>query len=65
MKRVVLTRAVYEPDLDMIRVITWLSGGRVRRLLGSIFRNSQGSHQIDTPSRSVDREQQQYSADYD
>jgi hypothetical protein len=65
MKRVALTRAVYEPDLDMIRVITRLSGGRVRRLLGSIFGNSQGPHQIDTPRRSVDREQQQYSADYD
>jgi len=65
MKRVLLTRGVYEPDLDMARVIARLSGGRVRRLLGSIFRNLQGPYKIDTPRRSVDREQQQYSPDYD
>jgi hypothetical protein len=64
MKQMVLTKTVYEPDLDMTRVITRLSRGRFRRLLSSIFRNSQGLHKIDAPRRSVDREHQEYSADY-
>jgi hypothetical protein len=63
MKRMSLIRDVCEPDLDMARPIARLSVGRVRRLLGPIFGHSQ-SHQIDTPRRSIDREEQQYSTDY-
>jgi hypothetical protein len=48
----------------MTRVIVRLGSGRVRRLLGLILRKTQGYERIDPPRRSVDREQQQYSADY-
>ena len=60
-----LPRDISEPDLDMTRVMVRLGGGRVRRLLGLIFRKSRGHERIDPPRRSVDREQQQYSPDYD
>ena len=65
MKRVLLTKDVYEPDLDMTRAMARLQGGRVRRLLGSIFGDSHGLNKIDTPRRSIDREQQEYSPNYD
>jgi len=65
MKRMSLTKDISEPDLDMTRVIVRLGSGRVRRLLGLILRKTQGYERIDPPRRSVDREQQLYSADYD
>jgi hypothetical protein len=65
MKHVLVTTSVYEPDLDMTRVMEGLPTGRVRRLLGSIFGNFQSLRAIDKPRRSIDREQQQYSPIYD
>ncbi len=66
MKQMLLTRNVCEPDLDITRVTAGpSSGGRLRRLFRSIFRNSQPHYYIEAPRRSVDREQQQYSPDYD
>jgi hypothetical protein len=64
-KPILLTETICEPDLDMARVTAGLSGGKLRRLIGSVFRNSRGRHNIDNPQRSVDREQQWYSANYD
>jgi hypothetical protein len=64
MNPALLTRGGREPDLDMMRVRARPTGGILRRLIGSVFRNPQPQHSIDTPCRSVDREQQQYSADY-
>jgi len=65
MKPMLLTTSVYEPDLDMTRVIKRLPAGRVRRLLSSVFGNLQGLGTIEKPRRSIDREMQQYSPTFD
>jgi len=62
-KQTLLTRGVCEPELDMTRVTARRSSGVIHRLIGTIFRNSQAHHSLATPRRSVDREQQEYSAD--
>jgi hypothetical protein len=61
--RTLLTRGVCEPELDMTRVTARRWSGVLDRLISTIFRNSQAHHSIATPRRSVDREQQEYSAD--
>jgi hypothetical protein len=65
MKQMLLTTSVYEPDLDMTRMIKRLPVSRVRRLLGSVFGNLQIAGTIEKPRRSIDRELQQYSPTYD